>query len=379
MKYNDAKKYIPNGTQLYSKKSNLYSKKYPYDYSLASGIEIISNKNHYYDYSTMAQGSCMLGYNNSIIRNAVIDTINKGNMTSLNSELEIKLAKKLRDHEPNKIYRYFKTGGEALSAAVRIARSHTGKSLVLCNGYHGWHDWYLASNFLENKNHLGISTVEGVPIELYGTSIYFKNKKYLEELIEIHKDRIACVVIELARYKLIDQEIIDILIKSGLIIIVDEVTTGWRIQLGGLWKQFKKFNPDMIVYGKAISNGYSFSMMAMKKKFKLAVENTFISSLYWTDSIGMVAAYATITELENKNYIELRNYELEIRKHIDNKFQSSDGIGMIHYNPKTRVKWIEYCLKKGLLVTDQFYPTFAHLNYSPNKFIEAINNYEDVE
>jgi glutamate-1-semialdehyde aminotransferase len=372
MKFKEALNYIAGGTQLYSKKPDLYSDKYPYSYIKAKGIKI----DNYIDFSTMSQGACILGYSNQNVNLEVIKNIKDGNISSLNSHWEIKLAKLLNKYEKNKLYRYFKSGGEALVAAIRIIRNYTNKTVILCNGYHGWHDWYLSSNYQKNKNHLGITTTKGVPKELDGTCYYFSS---LEGLIDkVNKYNVAGVVLELHRYKKIDLRIIDYLLEKKINIIADEITTGWRNNLGGYYNNINNFNPDIVVYGKAISNGFPFSVVCGNKEIMNKIDETFISSTYFSDSIGMVAAYYTIKELEKKNYKKRNEIEMKLRKALYNKLGVNDGFnGMIHYYPKKRKQWIDFMLSRKYLVTDQIYLSFAHTENDVNKFIEVMDGYKE--
>lgn len=389
MTYKEACNYFPGGTQLFSKRPINYSNNYPYKYSDAKGINIYNGNKKYIDFSTMSQGACILGYADNNVDNVVKHAIDNGNISSINSIHEIELAKKLRKYEPNKMFRYFRSGGEAMAGAVRTVRAFTGKSVLLCNGYHGWSDWYLAANILPDAhNHLNITTSVGVPKELKGTCFYFDSLESLEKLIKEHKENLAGIVIEPCRYKIIDKEIIELLKTVKVPIIVDEITTGWRYCLGSMAKEiFKGFDPDIIVYGKAISNGFPFSVVCGKKKVMEAINKTFISSTYWTDSIGTVAALETINQLEKKSYQLRDRVNTGLSIVISDKFKDnpnrlyspkSDGFnGMIHYYPKDRTKWVKFMLKKGYLVTDQIYLSFSHNLEDVNKFIEVMIEYDE--
>jgi len=378
MNFKEALKFFPGGTQLFSKRPTNYSEKYPYDYVCAQGTQIWTYDKVFTDMSTMSQGACILGYCNQSINYAVKDEIDRGNISSLNSKMEIFLAKKLQEYEPGKMFRYFKSGGEAMSAAARTVRAHTGKSIILTNGYNGWHDWYLSANINEGaKNHLNITTHAGVPEEIKGTCFYFDTLESLEKLVKNHNGKIAGIVIEVSRYELIDADIIEYLKTSDIPIIVDEITTGWRFWLGGMYQLFDGFEPDIVVYGKAISNGYPFSVICGKKEVMRAIDKTFISSTYWTDSIGMAAAYQTILELERSSYIKRNLLNKKLACALEKKFGVVDGFpGMIHYKPKNRRKWIDFMLGRGYLVTDQIYLSFAHTDQDIDYFIEVMKDYE---
>ena len=147
--YSRAKKIMPGGTSLLSKRPEMFDpKNWPAYFLNCKGIMVTSLDNEdYMDFSTMSVGSCTLGYGNKFVDDAVINSVKKGVSSSLNSPEEIYAAETILELHPwaHKI-RFARTGGEANAIAVRIARAATGKNNVVLCGYHGWHDWYLAAN-----------------------------------------------------------------------------------------------------------------------------------------------------------------------------------------------------------------------------------------
>jgi glutamate-1-semialdehyde aminotransferase len=269
--------------------------------------------------------------------------------------------------------RYFKGGGESLAAAVRVARVKTGFDRVISIGYHGWQDWWLAGNLANENNvssHLNITTHAGVPSGLYKTNIFCEHndcEMLMDELIKCNFN-IAAIIFEYARYTKPSIEWLKLIAKAqskGVVIIADEVTTGWRYRLGGMHMDYMDvLVPDMVVYGKAISNGFPFSCIIGKKDVMKCFMDTFISSTYWTESIGMSAAIATIMELEKADYTE-RNIKQEfIEKALRDRLDAEiSGIpGLLHYKiPNvTMQEWCDRMLNYGFLVTDNIYLSFAH-------------------
>src|SRR5262249_40165299 len=147
--YRRAKQLIPGGTQLLSKRPELFAPdQWPGYYKSAKGCEIVDlDGNTFLDMSTTGIGACLLGYADPDVNAAVIQRVQQGSMCSLNSPDEVTLADQLiKLHPWSEQVRYFRTGGEAMAAAVRLARGATGRDVVAFCGYHGWHDWYLAAN-----------------------------------------------------------------------------------------------------------------------------------------------------------------------------------------------------------------------------------------
>ena len=178
-----AKKVIPGGNMLISKRPEEFlPQKWPCYYKKTKGCFVwdLDNKK-YIDFSLMGVGTNILGYSNIDVDNAVKEVIKQGNLSTLNCTEEVALAEKLVSMHPwsDKV-KFTRSGGEANALAVRIARAATGKDKILVCGYHGWHDWYLASN-LSNKKNLdklllpGIIPL-GVPKNLKGTTFTFNYK-----------------------------------------------------------------------------------------------------------------------------------------------------------------------------------------------------------
>ena len=154
--------------------------------------------------STMGVGTNLLGYSIKQIDNAVIQIIKKGNLSTLNCPEEVNLSEKLLELHPwfGKV-KFARTGGEANSIAIRIARANTKKQNVAICGYHGWHDWYLAANLKNkknlNKNLLKGLTPLGVSKKLKDTSFPF-NYGDIEGLKDlIYKKNIGIIKMEVCR------------------------------------------------------------------------------------------------------------------------------------------------------------------------------------
>ena len=153
--YLKVKKIIPGGVQLLSKKPELFLPGYwPSYYTKAKGSIITGiDKKKYYDYTNCSVGMCPLGYSNDFVNKHILKVINNGNISTLNSVKEYECAKKMiKLHPWFDMARFTKSGGEAMSVAVRIARSYTKKEKILFCGYHGWHDWYISANIGNKKN-----------------------------------------------------------------------------------------------------------------------------------------------------------------------------------------------------------------------------------
>ncbi|SVC21393.1 uncharacterized protein METZ01_LOCUS274247, partial [marine metagenome] len=175
-----AKKIIPGGNMLLSKRSEMFlPEKWPSYYSKSKGCKVWDlDGREYTDMSIMGVGTNILGYCNEEVDRSVIEAVNRGNMSTFNCPEEVYLSENLVELHPwADMVRLARTGGEANAMAIRIARAASGKDKVAICGYHGWHDWYLSANLTGNNNlgnHLlpGLEP-KGVPKELKGTVFPF--------------------------------------------------------------------------------------------------------------------------------------------------------------------------------------------------------------
>ena len=328
--YKQAIKKIPGGTQLLSKRPEMYlPEQWPSYYSKAKGVEVwdLDNK-RYIDMSNCSVGACVLGYADPDVDSAVRAAIEQGSISTLNCLEEVELADLLCELHPwADMVRYARSGGEAMAAAVRIARANSGKDKIAFCGYHGWHDWYLAANIGEHDaldGHLlpGLSPA-GVPRALANTALPFHYNKIeeLEEIVSIHSKDLGTIVMEPIRSYNPESNFLahvrEIASDIGAVLVFDEITSGWRLNNGGAHLKIG-VNPDIAVFSKAMSNGYPMASIIGTKSVMQAAENTFISSTYWTERTGYAAALATIEQFESKDIV---NYLIQLGEEFDKAIQ----------------------------------------------------------
>ena len=306
--WNKAKKIIPGGTQLLSKRSEQFlPDQWPSYFQKAKGVEVWDlDGNKFIDMSYMGLGACSLGYADEDVNKAVGKVIRDGSMCTLNSPEEVELGEIfLKIHPWAKAIRYARTGGEAMAIAVRIARAYKGKDKVAFCGYHGWSDWYLAANLADKKNLDGqlLPGLDptGVPRCLQGTAIPFHYNKIGELEKIVQKNDVGAIVMEPRRDQPPENNFLHrvrkIADKIGAVLIFDEVSAGFRMNIGGIHLIYKVF-PDIAVFAKGISNGYPMAAIIGKREVMDAAQRTFISSTYWTERVGPAAAIATIKKFQ---------------------------------------------------------------------------------
>lgn len=310
--WNRAKKIIPGGTQLLSKRSEQFlPDQWPSYFKKAKGVEIWDlDNNRYVDMSIMGVGACVLGYADDDVDGEVKKAIDLGSMSTLNCPEDVELAELLLKLHPwAGMVRYARSGGEAMTIAVRIARAYSGKDKIAFCGYHGWHDWYLSANLANDKNldgHLlpGLEP-KGVPRCLIGTSFPFSYNKIeeLEDIVRKNKD-IGAIVVEPVRHQEPKNDFLKKVKRkadeAGAVLVFDEITSGWRMNVGGIHELYGVF-PDIAVYGKAMSNGFPMAAVVGKGEVMDVAQDTFISSTNWTERIGPVASIATINKMLKNN------------------------------------------------------------------------------
>ena len=394
-----AKRLIPGGNQLLSKRSEMFLPGlWPAYYAKAKGIEVTDlDGRTYLDFSIMGIGACALGYANKKVNAVVKRAVDNGSLTTLNAPEEVELAELLLKLHPwAKKVRYARTGGEAMAIAVRIARAHSGRSKIAFSGYHGWSDWYLATNLEDAKGlneHL-LSGLEpaGVPSELRGTVLPFAYNRIeeLEALLSRHKD-IGTIVVETVRHHEPERGFLEkvraLATKAGAVLIFDEITVGWRITLGGAHLHYGVY-PDIAVLGKAIANGFAMAAIIGREGVMDSVQKTFISSTLWTERIGPVAAIATIKEMKRVNlpaYLKrvgtligegwrqaAERHWLKIRVHGP---EALVGFAF-DYGEKSqaiRTLFTQEMLRRGFLASGSVYMSHAHTEKNIKKYLSAVN------
>jgi len=256
----------------------------------------------------MGIGTNILGYGQPEVDEAVLQTVQAGNMSTFNCPEEVYLAEKLIELHPwADMARFARSGGEANAIAIRIARAASGKDKVAICGYHGWHDWYLSANLGDEKNldgHLlpGLDP-NGVPRNLKGTVFPFRYNDFEELLALVNTHEIGVIKMEVVRNSEPKndflQKVRDLATQRNIVLIFDECTSGFRETFGGLHLKYD-VEPDMAMFGKALGNGYAITATIGRREVMEAAQSTFISSTFWTERIGPTAALKTLEVMERE-------------------------------------------------------------------------------
>lgn len=300
-----AKNLVPGGV-LHSRRPSLFVPgEYPVFFEEGNGGRITDiDGNEYIDYMC-AYGPIIIGYREAEIDEAVIKQIReKGFCFTLAQTYQNRLAEKVNELIPcAEMSIFVKTGSEATTAAIRLARAYTDRTKIMRCGYHGWHDWCT-------------KVKGGIPKKLYEDVYAFEynNLSSLENLLTEHGHQTAAVIITPYGHEF-DQPmqdpkpgflegVKDLALKHGAVLIFDEIRTNFRISMGGAQKYYG-VTPDMAVLGKSIANGYAIGAVTGKREImEMGSSEVGITSTFFPNSLAFIAALKTIEFLEKNKVLE---------------------------------------------------------------------------
>lgn len=398
--YARAKTRIPGGTQLLSKRPEMFLPgQWPTYYTKAKGCSIWDlDGREFVDMTTTGIGACLLGYADDDVNTAVKKSIDAGTLATLNAPAEVELADLLCELHPwAKMARYTRSGGESMAVAVRIARAHTGRDVVAFCGYHGWCDWYIAANLSSDHKldgHLlpGLDPA-GVPRQLAGTALPFRYNKIdeLRSIVQQHGKNLAAVIMEPIRYDMpadgFLHQVRELAHQAGAVLVFDEITCGWRNNLGGTHLTLG-VEPDVAVFAKSTSNGFPFGAVIGREQVMQAAQSSFISSTYWTEAMGPTAAVATIQKMKRINLSKLiaragervqQGWTKLAGKHgLDLKIAGRPALSHFTLNygdkvPAIKTLLTQSMLDKGYLANLAFYATSAHTDAIVDRYLGALD------
>ena len=403
-KWYEVKNFFPAGSMLLSKKPEQFLPGgWPTFYKKAKGCEIWTLENKkFIDFSLMGVGTNILGYSNKKINKKIIETTKKSNVSTLNSLENSMLAEILiKHHKWSKHCLFARTGAEANSIALRIARSKSGKDGVAVCGYHGWHDWYLSSNLSKknnlNKIHLsGLSTI-GIPKKLKGLThpFFYNDIKSFKSLIE-NNSNIGTVFMEVRRNiepkKNFLETIKKICEQKKIVLIFDECTSGFRETFGGLHKKYK-VNPDIAVFGKALGNGVPITSVLMADGYFNAAKSSFISSTFWSENLGPSAAIETLNEMKRlKSWKIITKIGKSIKKfwkkmskkyEIELEISGIDPMPLFQFKSLNNEYYKNYItqefLKKNFLSSNVIYCCINHEKFLDKYFFEFEKIFKKIK
>jgi glutamate-1-semialdehyde aminotransferase len=303
--FEEAIELIPGGVLGARKPVDFIEGEYPIFLESGKGCRLTDvDGNEFIDY-LCGYGPIILGYREEEVDEAVYKQIrDKGFCFTLTQKYQNLLARKLTELVPSsELSIFLKTGSDATTASIRIARAYTNKLKVMRCGYHGWHDWCV-----EMKG--------GIPGKFFEDVFEFQynNLEQLADLMAKHGDETAAIIMtpfghpnhqemQIPKPGFLEgvREIAD---RYGAVLVYDEIRTCFRLSMGGAQKLYG-VTPDLSVLGKAIANGYPISVVTGEKDVMMAAaDKLFISSTFFPNSDAFIAALKTIEILERDNVLE---------------------------------------------------------------------------
>jgi len=265
------------------------------------GCRLVDTSGRSYIDWMMGWGTSVLGYRNPDVERAIIDQLrSSGPLLSLLHPIEAEVARLIRELVPcAEAVAFGKNGSDALGGAVRIARAATGRDGILVCGFHGFQDWYMASQ----------PWCEGIPDSLRKLVTFFpyNDLDALKALFAEHGARIAAVVMEPTNTALPSPNYLrgvrELTFDHQALLIFDEVVTGFRLARGGAQEAFG-VTPDLACLGKAMGNGMPLSALVGKREVLEVIPRTGYGMTYRGEMLSLAAARACLQLIRDEPVTE---------------------------------------------------------------------------
>ncbi len=334
---------------------------------------------------TMGMGPVSLGYAYPRVDNAIRAQLERGINFTLLSETEVEVAELFAELVPcAERVRYSKTGADATSAALRLARAHTGRERVICCGYHGWHDWYIGAT---NRR-------RGIPraVQELTSKVPYNDLGALEAALS---DEVACVIMEPVVFEEPApgylEQVKALCEKHGVLLVFDEIWTGFRIHLGGAQAHFG-VTPDLATFSKACANGMPISVLAGRAQVMETLEDDsfFFFTTFGGEALSLTATRETILEMKEKDVIsqvskncgKLRDGYNAVAQRLDMPYTKCSGLDyrtMVQFEggqPLLMKSLLQQeLIKRGVLWTGFHHVCFTHTDADIDYVLSA---YEDA-
>ncbi|WP_164821619.1 aspartate aminotransferase family protein [Paenibacillus koleovorans] len=257
-------------------------------------------------------GPITLGYQFPEVDEAIKEQLSNGIVFGQPHPLEAEVAELLCELIPcAEQARFLKTGGEALAAAIRIARAYTGRDHIIQVGYNGWVNALGSGVQMLPGQRASGSSIKGVPSAVTGLHhvVPWNDLKAMEEVLEAHSGQVAAVLIA-ADYAGMEHgatfypAVRELTRKHGALLMYDEIVTGFRVALGGIQQHFG-VTPDMAVFSKGMANGMPISAYVGRKEVMAACDRggTVISSTFGGETLSLAASKATLQVYKEQNVV----------------------------------------------------------------------------
>ena len=299
--FEEAKQVIPGGVTNARHPTKFYPGHYPIFMERGRACHVWDVDNNEYIDWILSFGPIILGHAHPRVEKTVRESLEKGFCFTMVHPLQNRLAQLLIDVVPcAEMVKFLVGGSDVTSAAIRIARIHTGRDKVVRWGYHGWHDWCYGGAGTDRAFY---GVPEGITRDIL--TFTYNDLDSLESVFKKHREKIACVIMqpfeaskELPRDGFLEG-VKRITHENGAVLIFDEIRTGFRMALGGAQEYFNVV-PDMATVSKAIANGYPISAVVGRREIMQVAETTRLSSTFLVNTFPMAAAIETIAVLQEE-------------------------------------------------------------------------------
>lgn len=297
---------------------------YPFFTEHAKGSHLFDvDGKEYIDYC-LAYGPLILGHTPPKIIDAVTAQLENGSLFGTPTEKEVELAEFICEIVPSaEMVRLVSTGGEATMSAIRAARGYTGKKKILkfegC--YHGAHDYVLVKAG-SGATTFGMPTSLGIPEETSRNTIVvpFNDTEEFEKAVKENKDNLAAVIVEpvIGNIGLVLpksgflETLRELTQDYGVVLIFDEVITGFRLALGGA-QEYYGVTPDLTTLGKVLGGGFPIAAFAGKEEIMKLIApagKVYQAGTYSGNPVSVIAALATLKFLRDSGtgfYTKMEN------------------------------------------------------------------------
>lgn len=400
--YQEAMDLVPGAILGIRRPYNFVPGEYPIFFDSAKGGRVRDVDGNEYIDMLCAYGPIIIGHREEEIDEAVIRQIKeKGFCFSLTQAVQNDLARKMRELIPccEKVV-FVKTGSDATTASIRIARAYTEREKIIRCGYHGWHDWC-------------VEVKGGIPHKLYEDvhEVEYNDLDQFEDMLKEIGDRTAAVIITPLGHPLANkveypkpgylEGVKELTHKYGAVLIYDEIRTGFRVNIGGAQKEFG-VTPDLATFGKAMANGYSVSSVVGKKEIMdVLIDKVFLSSTFFPNSLSQIAALKTIEIIQRDNVLGIvkekgnrfaqKVTEIIERSSVPVEFSGAPWMPFITFIPdkekrykKLRPEFYTQLIRRGVFLQPYHHGYIAYrhtdedLDYAADSIGEALDELKKI-
>ena len=373
-----AERVIPLGSQTFSKSRTQFPAPYsPLYLERGKGSHVWDIDGNEYVDMICGLLPVSLGYGDEDVDRAIQEQLKNGISFSLATELEIELAERLVDLIPcAEMVRFGKNGTDATSAAIRLARAYTGKDHIIALGYHGWQDWCIGAT----ARNLGVPE----PVRKLTHKLPYNDLDAVKGALAEHKGEIAAIILEPVSATEPHEGYLEVLREmtraENIVLIFDEVVTGFRVNLGGAQKHYG-VTPDLAAFGKGMGNGMPISAVVGRADIMTLMEDIFYSGTFGGETLSLAASVAVIDKMKKENVIEhlwetgdtlSQSVEAIVGQHGLNDVLKLTGLApwkvLNFYDagdvPKEAIKtsFITGMLREGILIAGSHNVCFSHGN-----------------